>query len=106
MQGVKLSLEDLHIGDIVSSSSLEEIYNVYVTLVDSKIIDGDIVGRIAFIGQELGAESDYVVETNDKICAIYHNRAEVEGEETCDEQLQEYLNVLQMHFGYNMAAEV
>ena len=85
MQGVKLSLEDLHIGDMVSSSSLEEIYNVYITLVGSKIVDGDIVGRIAFIGRELGAESDYVVETNDKICAIYHDKAEVEGEVTYDE---------------------
>ena len=36
-------------------------------------------------GRELGAESDYVVETNDKICAIYHDKAEVEGEVTYDE---------------------
>ena len=95
MQGVKLSLEDLHIGDMVSSSSL----------VDSKIVDGDIVGRIAFIGRELGAESDYVVETNDKICAIYHDRAEVEGEVAYDDQLQEYLDALQMHFGYGIVLE-
>lgn len=85
MQGLKLRLEDLHIGDMVSSSSLEQIYNVYITLVDSKIVDGDIVGRIAFIGQELGEESDYVAEANDNICAIYHDRAEVEGEVTYDE---------------------
>lgn len=85
MQGLKLKLEDLHIGDVVSSSNLEQIYNVYITLVDSKIIDGEIVGRIAFIGQELGEESDYVAETNDNICAIYHDRAEVEGEVTYDE---------------------
>ena len=85
VQGLKLKLEDLHIGDLVSSSSLEEIYNVYITLVDSEIVNGDIIGRIAFIGRELGDEADYVAEQYDNICAIYHDRAEVEGEVTYDE---------------------
>lgn len=87
MEGLKLRLEDLHIGDTVSGSSLDQIYNVYITLVDSRIIDGDIVGKVAFIGRELGEESDHVVEANDNICAIYHDRAEVEGEVTYDESL-------------------
>lgn len=61
------------------------IFNVYITLVDSKVIDGDIIGKIAFIGKELGDESDRVVEENDNICAIYHDSAEIEGEVTYDE---------------------
>ena len=85
MQGVKLSLEDLHIGDMVSSSSLEEIYNVYITLVDSKIVGEDIVGRIAYIGRDLNEEADRAVAENDNICAIYNDIDEVEGEVTYDE---------------------
>ena len=42
-------------------------------------------GKIAFIGKELGDESDRVVEENDNICAIYHDSAEIEGEVTYDE---------------------
>ena len=49
------------------------------------VIDGDIIGKIAFIGKELGDESDRVVEENDNICAIYHDSAEIEGEVTYDE---------------------
>ena len=85
MEGMRLRLEDLQVGDTVTKSSLDNIFNVYITLVDSKVIDGDIIGKIAFIGKELGDESDRVVEENDNICAIYHDSAEIEGEVTYDE---------------------
>lgn len=85
MEGMKLRLEDLRIGDTVAKSSLDNIYNMYITLVDSKVIDGDIIGRIAFIGQELGDESDRIEEENDNICAIYHDSSEIEDEVTYDE---------------------
>jgi len=54
MEGMRLRLEDLQVGDTVTKSSLDNIFNVYITLVDSKVIDGDIIGKIAFIGKELG----------------------------------------------------
>jgi hypothetical protein len=85
MEGMRLRLEDLQVGDTVTKSSLDNIFNVYITLVDSNVIDGDIIGKIAFIGKELGDESDRVVEENDNICAIYHDSAEIEGEVTYDE---------------------
>lgn len=85
MEGMRLRLEDLQVGDTVTKSSLDNIFNVYITLVDSKVIDGDIIGKIAFIGKELGDESDRVVEENDNICTIYHDSAEIEGEVTYDE---------------------
>ncbi len=85
MEGMRLRLEDLQVGDTVTKSSLDNIFNVYITLVDSKVIDGDIIGKIAFIGKELGDESDRVVKENDNICAIYHDSAEIEGEVTYDE---------------------
>ena len=85
MEGMRLRLEDLQVGDTVTKSSLDNIFNVYITLVDSKVIDGDIIGKIAFIGKELGDESDRVVEENDNICAIYHDSAEIEGAGTYDE---------------------
>ena len=85
MEGMRLRLEDLQVGDTVTKSSLDNIFNVYITLVDSKVIDGDIIGKIAFIGKELGDESDRVVEENDNICAICHDSAEIEGEVTYDE---------------------
>ena len=85
MEGMRLRLEDLQVGDTVTKSSLDNIFNVYITLVDSKVIDGDIIGKIAFIGKELGDECDRVVEENDNICAIYHDSAEIEGEVTYDE---------------------
>ena len=85
MEGMRLRLEDLQVGDTVTKSSLDNIFNVYITLVDSKVIDGDIIGKIAFIGKELGDESDRVVEETDNICAIYHDSAEIEGEVTYDE---------------------
>ena len=85
MEGMRLRLEDLQVGDTVTKSSMDNIFNVYITLVDSKVIDGDIIGKIAFIAKELGDESDRVVEENDNICAIYHDSAEIEGEVTYDE---------------------
>lgn len=85
MQNLKLRLEDLRIGDIVTRSSLDEIYNVYITLVDSRVTEGDIIGKIAFIGRELGAESDRIAEENDNICAIYNDVDEMEGEVTYDD---------------------
>ncbi len=85
MKTTKLKLEDIKIGDIVSETSLRDIYNIYITLVDSKIIGGDIVGKVAYIGKELNAEADRVAEENDHICAIYNDFDEMEGEVTYDE---------------------
>ena len=70
MEGMRLRLEDLQVGDTGTKSSLDNIFNVYITLVDSKVIDGDIIGKIAFIGKELGDESGRVVEENDNICIM------------------------------------
>lgn len=89
MQDLKLRLEDLRIGDVVTRSSLDEIYNVYITLVDSKVAEGDIIGKIAFIGRELDEKADKVIEENDNICAIYHDEDEVEGEVTYDDSLSD-----------------
>lgn len=85
MKSAKLRLEDLKIGDIVSEASLSNIYNVYITLVDSKIVGEDIIGKIAYFGTVLNAESDKAVAENDHICAIYNDLDEVEGEVTYDE---------------------
>ena len=85
MKSAKLSLEDIRVGDIVSENSLSGIYNVYITLVDSKIVGEDIVGRIAYIGRDLNEEADRAVAENDNICAIYNDIDEVEGEVTYDE---------------------
>lgn len=85
MGAVKRRLEDIRVGDIVSEASLSEIYNVYITLVDSEIVDEEIIGRIAYIGRDLNEESDRAVAENDNICAIYHDISEVEGEVTYDE---------------------
>lgn len=89
MQDLKLRLEDLRIGDVVTRSSLDEIYNVYITLVDSKVAEGDIIGKIAFIGRELDEKADKVIEENDNICAIYHDGDEMEGEVTYDDSLSD-----------------
>ena len=89
MQDLKLRLEDLRIGDVVTRSSLDEIYNVYITLVDSKVAEGDIIGKIAFIGLELDEKADKVIEENDNICAIYHDGDELEGEVTYDDSLSD-----------------
>lgn len=48
-------------------------------------MEEDIVGRVAYIGRELNAESDRAMAENDNICAIYHDVDEVEGEVTYDE---------------------
>lgn len=85
MEAAKLRLEDIQIGDIVSEASLSNIYNVYITLVDSKIVGEDIIGKVAYIGRDLNAEADRAVAENDNICAIYHDIDEVEGEVTYDE---------------------
>ncbi|MCI9219275.1 MAG: hypothetical protein HFH94_06005 [Lachnospiraceae bacterium] len=85
MKSAKLRLEDIRVGDIVSENSLSGIYNVYITLVDSKIVGEDIVGRIAYIGRDLNEEADRAVAENDNICAIYNDIDEVEGEVTYDE---------------------
>lgn len=85
MKSAKLKLEDLRVGDIVSETSLSGIYNVYITLVDAKIVGEDIVGRIAYIGKDLNEEADRAVAENDNICAIYNDIDEVEGEVTYDE---------------------
>lgn len=85
MKPAKLRLEDIRIGDIVSEASLSDIFNVYITLVDSKIVGEDIVGRVAYIGKDLNAEADRVVAENDNICAVYNDIDEVEGEVTYDE---------------------
>ncbi len=85
MGTARLKLEELKIGDIVSESSLRSIYNVYITLVDSKIAGEDIIGRIAYIGTDLNEEADRIAEENDHICAIYHDADEIEGEVTYDE---------------------
>lgn len=85
MKSAKLRLEDIRIGDIVSEASLSDIYNVYITLVDSKIVGEDIVGRVAYIGKDLNAEADRAVAENDNICAVYNDIDEVEGEVTYDE---------------------
>lgn len=78
MEAAKLRLEDIQIGDIVSEASLSNIYNVYITLVDSKIVGEDIIGKVAYIGRDLNAEADRAVAENDNICAIYHDIDEVE----------------------------
>ena len=85
MKSAKLRLEDIRVGDIVSENSISGIYNVYITLVDSKIVGEDIVGRIAYIGRDLNEEADRAVAENDNICAIYNDIDEVEGEVTYDE---------------------
>ena len=85
MKSAKLRLEDIRVGDIVSENSLSGIYNVYITLVDSKIVGEDIVGRIAYIGRDLNEEADRAVAENDNICAIYNDIDEMEGEVTYDE---------------------
>ena len=85
MKSAKLRLEDIRVGDIVSENSLSGIYNVYITLVDSKIVGEDIVGRIAYMGRDLNEEADRAVAENDNICAIYNDIDEVEGEVTYDE---------------------
>lgn len=82
---MKLRLEDIKVGDIVSETSLSDIYNVYITLVDSKIVGEDIIGRIAYIGRDLNEEADRAVAENDHICAIYNDMDEIEGEVTYDE---------------------
>ena len=85
MKSAKLRLEDIRIGDIVSEASLSDIHNVYITLVDSRIVGEDIVGKVAYIGKDLNAEADRAVAENDNICAIYNDIDEVEGEVTYDE---------------------
>ncbi len=85
MDTAKLKLEELKIGDIVSEASLRSIYNVYITLVDSRIKGEDIIGRIAYIGTDLNEEADRIAQENDHICAIYNEIDEVEGEVTYDE---------------------
>ena len=85
MKPAKLRLEDIRIGDIVSEASLSDIFNVYITLVDSKIVGEDIVGRVAYIGKDLNAEADRAEAENDNICAVYNDIDEVEGEVTYDE---------------------
>lgn len=45
MKTAKLRLEDIRVVDIVSEESLSNIYNTYITLVDSRIVGEDIVGK-------------------------------------------------------------
>mgnify|MGYP000597321700 CR=1 FL=1 len=85
MTANSLKREDIHIGMEVMASSLRDILDTYITLVDSVWQDGDVFGRIAFIGSEITPEADRVSEENSNVFAIYNARDEYEGEVTYDE---------------------
>lgn len=81
----QLTLNDLHIGMRVNESSLRNIFDTYITLVDSRTENNGIVGTIAFIGNVLTPDADAIIDTHDNICSIYNSRDEAEGEVTYDE---------------------
>lgn len=89
----QLMLNDLHIGMRVSESSLRNIFDTYITLVDSRIENDDIIGTIAFIGNALTAEADAIIDTHDNICSIYNSRDESSGMVTCDDNVSSPLPI-------------
>lgn len=85
MEKSKLSLEDIKLGDVVYASSLSNIIDTYITLVDCITTNTDVRGRIAYIGKELNEESSKVLDRNDNIMAIYNSSEEFSDEVSFDE---------------------
>lgn len=76
MEKSKLSLADIKLGDIVYASSLNNICNVHIILVDCVNTNADVRGRVAYIGDSLNSESDKIVEASNHIMGIYHTEDE------------------------------
>ena len=76
MEKGKLSLADIKLGDIVYASSLSNICNIHIILVDCVNTNEDVRGRVAYIGDSLNSESDKIVEASNHIMGIYHTEDE------------------------------
>lgn len=86
MADSKLKLEDLNLGMWVYEDQLSDIFGVYITLINSKLENDRIYGKIAFIGKELTKEADAVKSDFGAICAIYNeDNSDVDCEVCYDE---------------------
>ena len=85
VKGQSLKLEDINIGDKVYKSNLDGIYDTYIILINSKLVNNDIYGEIAFIGKELNEQSTEIAFSGQTPCSIYNDKEEFEGNITYDE---------------------
>lgn len=77
----KLSREELKLDIIVKASQLEEIYDTYITLTDVEDLpEGDYIGIIGFVGDELTEEAGELFKPGTCICPIYNEKALIDGQ--------------------------
>lgn len=85
MSDKRYKLEDLKIGMPVKVSELSNIYNMHIILIGAEWCeDGDVKGKIAYIGEELTEESDNIIISN-KVRGVYNEHLDIEGEVFYDE---------------------
>lgn len=71
----KLTVKELSKGMQVKSSQLSDIYNVHIILTDvKKLPNGDSVGTIGFIGEELNNEASTLFVPGACICSLYKEK--------------------------------
>lgn len=74
----RLTLNDLYIGmEIIDKEQLSNIYDTWIFLV--KRI-GEKNYRIGFIGKETNVESDKLLTEGVKVCPVYNDSVELEGD--------------------------
>lgn len=74
----RLTLNDLKIGmEIIDKEQLSNIYDTWIFLIKHV---GEKNYRIGFIGKETNAESDRLLTGGTKVCPVYNDSVELEGD--------------------------
>ncbi len=74
----KYKLEDLYVGmNISNKEQLGDIYDVWIILVKNNNGEGYTIG---FIGEETNVESDKLFSQGNKVCPVYNDSIELEGD--------------------------
>jgi len=74
---VKLTLKDLKIHDIVKVSQLDNIYDTYMLLLNSKLLpSGDVEGELVYFGDGDTEEYNQWFFTDEAITPLYFDSAE------------------------------
>lgn len=79
------ALDDLMLGMEVSAAQLKNVYDTHIVLIDSRVIENDICGKIGFIGKELNNESDKLNRPDTVVADIYNSKSDAEDDVTYDE---------------------
>ncbi len=81
----QLEIGDLEIGMKVSTNQLNNIYDTYIILGDSTIVEGNIVGTIVFIGEKIDDSISEIRSKYTHIASVYNESTE-SGDETYYEE--------------------